>query len=462
MVYVLDKHQNPLMPCTEKRARLLLERGRARVHRRSPFVIRLADRTVEESELQSVRVKLDPGSKATGLAVVREGGNRPRALALMEIEHRRGIHKKMQQRRNWRRMRRNKYRRYRPRRFRNRPRVKCHICGQNARSGKDWCWRHKGVRHNGEDTRGRWLSPAVKARVLSQVSWIERLCRWAPVTGISVEAVRFDTQKMEKPDIKGMEYQRGTLAGYELKQYLLYKFHHRCSYCNKKFPGPLQVEHIIPKGRDGTNRVSNLTIACGPCNQAKKNRTAVEFGHPDVQAQVGKSYKDAAAVNSARTDLCARIRRMGLPLETGSGGMTHFVRDQFRLAKTHSLDALCVGRSAYAWSEAPLLSVKRGAREVWVLFATAKGHGDRGLRRYRAPGFPRLGKDGLPMTARRWKRRFHFGTGDMVLFRGRCGRVSRLEATGGQGDRLLSRWHEAQLQPEEPEGDPRRAAGGRV
>ena len=42
-VFVLDKNGQALMPCTEKRARLLLERGRVRVHRVMPFVIRLIE-----------------------------------------------------------------------------------------------------------------------------------------------------------------------------------------------------------------------------------------------------------------------------------------------------------------------------------------------------------------------------------------------------------------------------------
>ncbi len=71
-VLVLDKRKKPLMPCSEKRARLLLERGRARVHRMVPFTIRLVDRLQEDSSLQPVRLKIDPGSKTTGMALVRE------------------------------------------------------------------------------------------------------------------------------------------------------------------------------------------------------------------------------------------------------------------------------------------------------------------------------------------------------------------------------------------------------
>ncbi|WP_218117830.1 RRXRR domain-containing protein, partial [Fervidobacterium changbaicum] len=74
MVFVLDKNKKPLMPCSEKRARLLLSRGRAVVHKMHPFTIRLKDRTVQQSELQPLRLKLDQGAKVTGLSVLREDG----------------------------------------------------------------------------------------------------------------------------------------------------------------------------------------------------------------------------------------------------------------------------------------------------------------------------------------------------------------------------------------------------
>lgn len=68
-VFVLDKQKRPLMPCTEKRARLLLERGRAVVVRLAPFTLRLKAR--RGGATQPLRLKLDPGSRTTGIAVVR-------------------------------------------------------------------------------------------------------------------------------------------------------------------------------------------------------------------------------------------------------------------------------------------------------------------------------------------------------------------------------------------------------
>jgi hypothetical protein len=57
-VFVLDRRGTPLMPCTEKRARLLLERGRACVHLVMPFTIRIVDLKAENCAFQALRVKL--------------------------------------------------------------------------------------------------------------------------------------------------------------------------------------------------------------------------------------------------------------------------------------------------------------------------------------------------------------------------------------------------------------------
>ena len=67
-VFVLDRKHRPLMPCRPARARRLLKSDRARVVKRFPFTIRLVDRLIEDSSVQPVLVKLDPGSRQTGLA----------------------------------------------------------------------------------------------------------------------------------------------------------------------------------------------------------------------------------------------------------------------------------------------------------------------------------------------------------------------------------------------------------
>ncbi len=81
---------------------------------------------------------------------------------------------------------------------------------------------------------------------------------------------------MQNPEISGTEYQQGTLYQYEVREYLLEKFNRTCAYCGAK-DVPLEVEHIRPKSKGGSNRVSNLAIACVPCNQAKSNQDIKDF-----------------------------------------------------------------------------------------------------------------------------------------------------------------------------------------
>jgi 5-methylcytosine-specific restriction endonuclease McrA len=205
------------------------------------------------------------------------------------------------------------------------------------------------------------------------VSWVKRLRRLCPVEAISLEVVKFDLQQMKDPEISGVEYQHGTLFGYELRQYLLEKWDRACSYCGAK-QMPLQVEHIQAKANGGTDRVSNLTLACDSCNQAKGTRDIRVFlaEKPEllarILAQARASLKDAAAVNTTRWALYERLKQEGLPLERGSGGLTKFNRTQRGLPKAHWIDAACVGTST---------SADLQFAGIVPLLITATGHGNR-------------------------------------------------------------------------------------
>ena len=367
-VFVLDKHHQPLMPCSEKRARLLLERGRARVHKMTPFTIRLVDRLQEDSALQDVRVKLDPGSKTTGVAATLDGENGTKAVFLGEVIHKPGIKAKLDNRRSQRLSRRNRKTRYRKPRFLNR------------------------------DRKAGWLPPSLEARVDQTMNAVAKLRSSLPITAISVENVKFDTQALQNAEISGVEYQQGELMGYEVREYLLEKWGRACVYCGAT-DVPLEVEHIVPKSRNGSNRVSNLTLACRECNQEKGNRTAEEYGYPDVQAQAGKPLHDAAMMNAARRRLYEGLKATGLPVEAGTGGRTKYQRLQHDLPKEHYYDALCVGESTPKhFTALPAYA------QVW----SATGRGTRQMCGTNAYGFPIRHRTG---------RKIHFGfqTGDWVV-----------------------------------------------
>jgi 5-methylcytosine-specific restriction endonuclease McrA len=381
-VYVLDRSGKPLMPCSEKRASKMLSAGRARVHRLQPFVIRPVDRTQDDCTLQPLRLKLDPGSKTTGFAVVRDiasidaatGEVRSGAAVvnLMEIIHRgRQISEALTARRQMRRRRRGNLR-YRAPRYLNR----------------------------GGDKKG-WLAPSLRHRVDTTMAWVERLRRWAPIAAISSELVRFDMQALQNPEISGAEYQQGALFGYELREYLLEKWGRQCAYCDKK-DVPLQIEHIQAKARGGSNRASNLTLACGCCNQKKAAHKIEEFLAEDpkrlarIVVQAKRPLKDATVINATRWALAGALKATGLPVELASGGRTKFNRSTLGIPKTQALDAACVGEidAVEDWVK-PTLAVK------------CTGRGSYQRTRLDKFGFPR----GILMRSKRVR---GFGTGDMV------------------------------------------------
>jgi hypothetical protein len=84
-VFVLAQKQKPLMPCTEKQARIQLESCRARVHSMYPFTIRLVDRKSDDT--QPLILKVDPGSTQTGLAIVREDEAKATTIVVALVEH---------------------------------------------------------------------------------------------------------------------------------------------------------------------------------------------------------------------------------------------------------------------------------------------------------------------------------------------------------------------------------------
>ncbi|MBO0779327.1 MAG: HNH endonuclease [Ktedonobacteraceae bacterium] len=352
-VFVVDTKKQPLNPVHPGRARLLLTSGKAAVFRRFPFTIILKT-VIEQPTVAPLRVKIDPGSRVTGLAIINDASGE--VVFAAELQHRgQVIKKRLDDRRAVRHSRRNRKTRYRKPRF------------DNRRTPKGW------------------LPPSLASRIANVLTWVNKFRRFCPITAISMELVKFDLQKMEHPEMAGIEYQQGILQGYEVREYLLEKWCRACTYCNVTGV-PLQVEHINPRANGGTNRVSNLCLACDSCNKAKGKQDIRVFlaGKPDVLkkilAQAKAPLKEAAAMNGTRWALYEQLKATGLPIECGSGGLTKFNRTARELPKTHWLDAACVGKST------PVVLQAKG---VISLLITANGHGSRQMCGTDKYGFPK-------------------------------------------------------------------------
>jgi len=370
-VFVVDTKKQPLNPVHPGYARLLLRQGRAAVYKRYPFTL-ILKAVVECPKVQPLRLKIDPGSRTTGIVLVNDASGE--VVFAAHLEHRGAqIKQDLDQRRRVRRGRRQRKTRYRQPRFLNRRR------------------------------RQGWLPPSLESRSSNIVTWVERLRRLAPIIAISQELVRFDLQALEHPEISGVEYQQGTREGYEVREYLLEKWGRKCAYCDTTGV-PLQVEHIRPRAKQGGNRLGNLCLACEPCNQAKGTLDIEVFltEKPEllkkILDQAQRPLKDAAAVNSTRWSVCERLKALDLPVECGSGGLTKYNRTTQGLPKEHWIDAACVGQTT------PEHLCLTG---IVPLEITAKGHGCRQKCNVNAIGFPRS----KPKGAKKVK---GFQTGDLL------------------------------------------------
>ncbi|MGW9375192.1 RNA-guided endonuclease IscB [Streptomyces xanthophaeus] len=384
-MFVLAKGGEPLMPCHPARARELLDRGRAVVARQAPFTIRLRHRTRTGSEVAGVQLRLDPGSKSTGIAVTDErpqAGTKARAglarrgLIAVELRHRgQQIHRAMMRRAGYRHRRRSANLRYRAPRHRNRTRPIS------------------------------WLPPSLRHRIDSTMSLVTRLRRYAPVVEIHVEQVAFDTAAMAGAEQPEGSSESGR-SGSEIRTFLLATWHRSCTYCGTSGV-PLNIEHVRPRRHGGTDRVTNLVLACVPCNKAKGTLSVEEFlgDRPErlqkVITQLRKPLHDAGAMNATRYQLVNALSQTGLPVHTWSGARTRLNPAVTGLPKSHTLDALAVG----------LLDHNRGDAIVrvptQVMVVTAAGRGSYARTTPDRFGFPRL---------RRPRAKVHhgFATGDLV------------------------------------------------
>lgn len=298
-IYVLNMRGQPLMPTTQHKGKKLLKEGKAIVFQRCPFTIQLYYATGETR--QPIKLGVDPGYMNIGFSATTD------KLEVISgtLTLRKDVSNKLADRRRYRRARRSRLG-YRPPRFNNRKRPE------------------------------RWLAPSTRHRHDSHIRLVETLATLLPITYKRVEVENFDTHKMQHPEITGVEYQQGELQGYEVKEYLLNKWGRKCAYCSKTGV-PLEVEHIVPKSRGGTDRVSNLTISCRKCNLKKGNQTAEEFGYPTLQHQATQPLKAAACLNSIRWRL---VEQLGA--EHTYGYVTKYHRSKLDLEKSHFNDAFVI------------------------------------------------------------------------------------------------------------------------
>lgn len=303
MVYVISEAGNPLMPCSNAIARLLLKQGRAKCIRKKPFTIKL---TYDGKEFtQPLTHGVDTGSAIIGSAVVNDDGE---VIYLSEIEIRNDITDKMKQRAKYRRNRRNRKTRYRKAR---------------------WLNRKNSIRNDR-------FSPTMISKINSHLKEIEFVKSILPITKLIIETGTFDPHALKNPNVLNNKwlYQRGVNYGFaNTKAYVLSRDSHTCQHCKgKNKDSKLEVHHIIFRRNGGSDEESNLITLCKTCHD-KLHRGEISLKGGKRKSQL----KHATQMNSIRQQLLCR-----LDCEETFGFMTKEHRQLMDLPKEHFMDAVAI------------------------------------------------------------------------------------------------------------------------
>ena len=366
MVFVLNKSKKPLDMITNAEARILIRKKLAVIHKVYPFTIRLRDNSCVSND-RTYTVKLDPGSRHTGVAIV---DDKNQVVMLAEIEHRGHLIKKdLDSRRAARKSRRQRKTRYRPARFLNRTKPE------------------------------GWIAPSVKSRADNVINFIKKYKKFLTINKVMIENVSFDTAQMtSNTKLWGNNYQQGNLYQQKLRSFIFNRSNDKCVYCGAK---ATEIDHVIPRSNGGTNSTYNLVASCRACNQMKSNKTLKEFGK-----LMGKNYshlepkklpKDAAIVQSARNYMIKEITKLVSNTTIYDAWMTQYNRNELGLPKQHYYDALSVGE----------IPTKFNFFTDKILQISAKGRGSRQMCLMNKFGFPRTSPKGSKLVE-------GFQTGDIV------------------------------------------------
>lgn len=318
-VYVLNKHGEPLMPCSPGKARLLLKQQKACVVKRTPFTIKLLYGSAGYK--QPITLGVDAGSKHIGISATTEKYE----LYCEEATPRNDVVDLLSARRAFRRSRRNRKTRYRAPRFDNRVHSK-----------------HKG-----------WLAPSVEVKIQEHITVIKRICRVLPITLVRVETAEFDTQRLKamlagKPLPVGTDYQLGEMYDeYNVRQYVLKRDNYTCQCCGAHTTAKKAVKlhvHHLESRKVGGNAPSNLITLCTTChNNLHKGKITLDG------KKRGKTLRDAAFMGIMRNTLLIRLRNeLNIPVQNTYGYITKLLREQNDIKKGHVNDARCISKHPLA------------------------------------------------------------------------------------------------------------------
>lgn len=296
LVYVLNAHGKPLMPCNPRKARKLLQEGKAKVKIRTPFTIQLLHGS--SGYKQPIRLGIDSGFVHVGLSAI----SKKQELYSAEVQLRTDMVELLLERRAYRKNRRSRKTRYRPARFLNRR-------------------RDKG-----------WFAPSVQHKLDSHVRLITQIEKILPITKIIIEVASFDIQKIKNPEISSAAYQEGEQKDFaNVREYILYRDKYKCRHCKGRSKDPVLTVHHLESRKTGGNRPANLITLCDTCHKAYHNKKI------KLKAKPTQGFKAETFMTMVRRRLVEQLK-----CSHTYGYITKHNRISIGLPKSHANDAFVI------------------------------------------------------------------------------------------------------------------------
>jgi 5-methylcytosine-specific restriction endonuclease McrA len=301
-VLVINKDGRPLMPTTPRKARVLLESGKAKIIGRDPFTIQLIYGST--GYVQSVTLGIDAGYGTIGFSAISD----KEELIGGELNLLPSVSARLTDRRKYR-------------------------VGRRSRL------RHRAPRFDNRRRPAGWLAPSIQHKLDAHIKLVERIKARLPVAKIIVETASFDIQKINNPEIDKAGYQAGEQMGYHnLAAYIRYRDDYKCQNpeCKSKSDLPTQIHHIgyWKPSPDRSDRPANLITLCIKCHTPANHLKGKLL---DGWLAKVKSFKSETFM----TTIYRRLLKI-LGAEEAFGFETKFKREEQGLEKSHHHDAFVI------------------------------------------------------------------------------------------------------------------------
>ena len=315
-VFVLSLEGQILMPTKASRARRFIKNGKAVIIKKYPFTVQL---TVEcDSHTQPISLGIDTGYGFIGFSAT----TKTKELLCGTLKLDGKTKERLDEKRMYRRLRRSRHHWYREPRFDNRKR-------KNA-----------------------WLPPSVERRYQTHLNLIQRIKCLLPITDVVIETAKFDIQKIDRPEIKGINYQQGNRYDYQnVRAYLMVREKGCCQFCSKDFKGqPAHLHHIKPRSKRGSDKTSNLALLHEKCHNILHEKHL-----EDSLKSNSKNYKPNTFMSIINKRFYVDVPEVKVTF----GHVTFVNRNALNIEKSHFNDAFVISGGSKQMRSKPVNIIQK-------------------------------------------------------------------------------------------------------